>query len=143
VALEVIAYEILRIQSAAAQASKPDVAGVGQNVVTIHAPQPVPHPYKWLITGATVTCSSGSPTFSMFDQDPSNPVVPINSSVAGILDADNSGELLIEPGDQLFLQWFKVPFHAVCKARVQYQMILVTPPGGGTDWGSYPKPSGR
>lgn len=141
-ALEVVAYEILRLQSAASQASKPNVGGVGVNVVVLAAPQPVPAPYKWVITGMTVMCSAGTPTFQAFDQDPTGGnAIPMNSTVAGVIDADNSGELLVEPNDQLFLQWSKVPQNAICKARVQYQKVFVDDPG--TNWGAYPKPSGR
>ena len=123
--LSTVAYEVIRIQSSVSQAPN------SSNTVQIQTTDYVPHGYWWSVTAVTVTCQNssgatyGSPGCSVFDQDPSGFPVPCNSTVAGVLDTDNSGTLLIAPGDRLYLVFYNVPIHGICKARIQYEKVQV------------------
>jgi hypothetical protein len=118
-ALEIVDYRIERVLSRAADAPN------ALNTVTMAPAQlAVPQDRIWRIDGVTINCSvpGASLTFSMFDQDPANLPVPINSTVAGFIDTDNSGIVLVLGGDQLYLRWNNVPQKAICRARLQIQV---------------------
>jgi hypothetical protein len=119
VALEIVDYRVERVTSIASQA--PNTL----NTVTVAPEQlQVPNDRVWRIDGVAINCNTpgASLTFSMFDQDPSNLPVPINSTVAGFIDTDNSGFVLIQGGDRIWLRWNNVPQHAICRARLQIQV---------------------
>jgi hypothetical protein len=126
VALEVVAYEVLRLRSTPAQS-----AGA-TNTVTVTAPDIVPAGYKWVIEQCSVSCALPNVgavtgvTFALYDRDPSTYPEPVNSTIAGQFDTDSSSTILIDAGDLLYLQWTFVPQTAICKARIQYKKVVVT-----------------
>lgn len=127
-ALDVVAYEILRFQSPVSAA--PNTF----NTIRLQTNDSVPLGYKWKVTAiSTMVISAAGPvetsavTLYVYDTDPTDGrVVPFNSTIAGVLDTDNDGYMLVDQGCFVYFVFLNVPQGDTCHIRLQYEKIQVT-----------------
>ena len=53
-------------------------------------------------------------------------VVPCNATIAANLDTNDSTELMVEPGGQLWFSFGNVPKYSICAVRLQFEVKVVT-----------------
>lgn len=138
-ALETVDYGIIRLLSGLTVAAAPvPPATILEGTVNLSPDPPndsVPLDYFWkvtaitsVVTGPGLGLTTPNIPLQVFDLDPTLTTgpVPISKTIDGVLDVNDTCQLLIPGGASVFFQWLDVPPGCRCAARFQYEVVTVT-----------------
>lgn len=131
--LTVVDYVVLRLQSPLTTESDSTVT------LTPAAPYDVvPQGFYWRMTSQAIDVISGGATIAaatfcrIFDRDPTSAYpLPVLGTIAGSQDWNDQCQLVIQAGDGVWVQWTGVPAACSCRARLQFEVVTVTPDDDG------------